>query len=104
MPTGLPDGFFPNKKISILVYYGRPWYGKFCHASQQFGVFCSYLSCGMTNAYILLLFGVFSPFWCIVPRKIWQPWMPNEHHLSSSSTESLFAVPSQSLDVEQSCT
>jgi hypothetical protein len=24
--------------------------------------------------YILWLFGIFSPFWYVVPRKIWQPW------------------------------
>jgi membrane protease YdiL (CAAX protease family) len=24
--------------------------------------------------YILWLFGLFFPFWYVVPRKIWQPW------------------------------
>jgi hypothetical protein len=23
---------------------------------------------------ILFLFGIFFPFWYVVPRKIWQPW------------------------------
>jgi hypothetical protein len=26
--------------------------------------------------YILWLFGIFSPFWYVVPRKIWQHWLP----------------------------
>jgi hypothetical protein len=28
----------------------------------------------MATWYILRSFGIFFPFWCVVPRKIWQPW------------------------------
>jgi hypothetical protein len=28
----------------------------------------------MAFGHILWSFGIFSPFWYIVPRKIWQPW------------------------------
>jgi hypothetical protein len=29
----------------------------------------------VTSWYILWLFGTFLPFWYVVPRKIWQPWL-----------------------------
>jgi hypothetical protein len=32
--------------------------------------------------YILRLFGIFFPFWYVVPRKIWQPWWQlASHHI-----------------------
>jgi hypothetical protein len=38
-----------------------------------FGIFCGYLIYFVVIWYILWLFGIFSPFWYDVPRKIWQP-------------------------------
>jgi hypothetical protein len=29
---------------------------------------------GFIILWIFWSFGIFFPFWCVVPRKIWQPW------------------------------
>jgi hypothetical protein len=31
--------------------------------------------------YILWLFGIFFPFWCVVTRKIWQPWSHSQEYV-----------------------
>jgi hypothetical protein len=38
------------------------------------GLFYGHLVYFTAIWYILLLFGIFSPFWYVVPRKIWQLW------------------------------
>jgi hypothetical protein len=57
---GLPDGSFSNPKSR---------FGWFWRVLQwNILVYCT------TISPILRLFGILSPFWSIVPRKIWQPW------------------------------
>jgi signal transduction histidine kinase len=61
----------------------------FWNTLWQFGVFCSYLVCGMVISYILLLLGLFSPILYITPRKIWQPFLlryPFPNFFFSSAT------------------
>jgi hypothetical protein len=52
------------------------------------GLFCSYVVYFVATWSILWLFGILLPFWYVVPRKIWQPWI--------ELTES-FAQPTGSL-------
>jgi hypothetical protein len=47
--SGLPDGFFSNKKSKFFSKFWRALDGKMCS------------------------FGTFFRFWYYVPRKIWQP-------------------------------
>jgi hypothetical protein len=56
-----------------------------------FGQFHGHLVHFMVLWYILWSFGIFSPFWCIVPRKIWQPWFGRETLLQKSETVSFIA-------------
>jgi hypothetical protein len=44
-----------------IVYFTATWY-----ILRTFGIFCGYLV-------------YFFPFWYVIPRKIWQPWL--EHKL-----------------------
>jgi hypothetical protein len=61
--------FIFKPKIPILgSCYGRYWYIIF-----PFGQISGYLVYFMALWYILWSFGIFSPFWYIVERKIWQP-------------------------------
>jgi hypothetical protein len=46
----------------VDIFYGHFVY--FC----PFGLFCGHL------VYLVCLFSIFSPFWYVVPRKIWQPY------------------------------
>jgi hypothetical protein len=39
-----------------------------------FGIFYGHLVYFVAVWYILWLFGMFYPFWYVVPRKIWQPF------------------------------
>jgi hypothetical protein len=41
--TGLPDGIFLRPKMSISVYFGRPWDEKFWCTSRPFGIFIAIL-------------------------------------------------------------
>jgi hypothetical protein len=53
---------------------------------EDVGIFYEHLVNFTANWYILWTFGIicgilvyiFSPFWCVVPRKIWQPWWGRE--------------------------
>jgi hypothetical protein len=73
--SGLPDGIFSKILIwadfggtcikwKTLVYFKVIW-------STMFAAFW----------YILWLFGIFFPFWYVVPRKIWQPCCSYVQHL-----------------------
>jgi hypothetical protein len=44
---------------------------------SQFGHFSGDLVYFRALMYILWSFGINSPFWYIVSRKIWQPWLPD---------------------------
>jgi hypothetical protein len=63
--SGLPDGIFaknPNLDIPIL---GRTLNGK-----------CWYILISILFIYVMAIWHIqwlFSPFWYVVPRKIWQP-------------------------------
>jgi hypothetical protein len=82
--TGLPDGSFSNQKSKfgkILeglamedagMFYGHlVYFTAFCHILLTFGIVCGNL------VYVF-------PFWCYVPRKIWQPspWKSTMSNLS----------------------
>jgi hypothetical protein len=75
---GLPDGlyiFIP--KIPILVYFSGLGMKNFWRASWQFGIFIAILVYSMAVWYFHCRFGIFFPFWSVVPSKIWQPgWFP----------------------------
>jgi hypothetical protein len=43
-----------------------------------FGIFCGHLVYFVTIWYISRAFGTFSPFWYVIPRKIWQPCFQTE--------------------------
>jgi hypothetical protein len=70
MPAGLPDGIFSNPKNNL---------GK-SRILWSFGLFHCHLEYFMTIWYIVWPFGIFCGhfgiFWYVVPRIIWQPWMP----------------------------
>jgi hypothetical protein len=75
-PPGLPDGTFSNKKCQFWVNFKGPcswrcWYflwplGLCNVTSILFGILCGFK----------MPFSIFSPFWYVVPRKIWQPCFP----------------------------
>jgi hypothetical protein len=75
-------------KIAIWVNFGASCNGSCWYISWTLGLFCGYSIYFMAIRYILWPFGIFyghwvylwfifvvyfSPFWNIVPRKIWQP-------------------------------
>jgi hypothetical protein len=73
--TGLPDGILTTQKTQfgeILDGFAIEDVGK-C-ILWPFGLFCGHLVYSVAIRYILWLFGTFSPFWSVVPRKIWQPF------------------------------
>jgi hypothetical protein len=67
----------------VGIFYGR--FGLFyCHLVYftavwsillPFGLFYCHLLYFVAICYILWLFGIIFPFWYVVPRKIWQPWL-----------------------------
>jgi hypothetical protein len=40
---------------------------------EDVGIFYGHLVYFVVILYILWLFGIFLPFWYVVPRKVWQP-------------------------------
>jgi hypothetical protein len=71
---GLPDGVYFQTKNPDLGKCLRAVQRKMSVYSvaiwsilQLFGIFSGHLV-------FFWLFGIFSPFWYVVPRKIWQPW------------------------------
>jgi hypothetical protein len=63
----------------ILVYFMLIWY-----ILLPFGTFCGHLVC-----FIYGLFGIFSPFWYVAPRKIWQPWC---HVRANTGVKTMFTL------------
>jgi hypothetical protein len=74
--AGLPDGIFQTKNFNsskfwrvlqwkILVYFMAILSILLPFGKRTYNV---------AILHILWLFGVFFPFWYVVPRKIWQPW------------------------------
>jgi hypothetical protein len=59
--------------MPIWVYFGGPLDGKFVCISWSFGIFIAILVKYVANLYFCGHFGIFFPFWFVVPRKIWQP-------------------------------
>jgi hypothetical protein len=53
-----------------LVYFTVIWY-----ISRPFGIFYGHLVYFTAIWYILSSFGRLIPFWYVLPRKIWQPWV-----------------------------
>jgi hypothetical protein len=58
---------------------------------EHVGIFYGYLVYFVFIWYILWLFGIFFPFWYVVPRKIWQPWY--EEGASSATFNGFLALP-----------
>jgi hypothetical protein len=73
LDTGLPDGLFSNQKSQFgVILVGL--------AIENLGIFYEHLVYFTAILTILWPFGIFcghlvnfSPFWYVVPRKIWQP-------------------------------
>jgi hypothetical protein len=64
--------FWKALEWEILVYFMHFW---------------NFLSCLLNCIavwYILWSFGIFLPFWYVVPRKIWQPWYSLHKHVAGS--------------------
>jgi hypothetical protein len=66
-------------KVSrVSIFQTKNFYlGKFLEglAMEVVGLFDGDLVYFTNIWYILWLFGIFFPFWYVVPRKIWQPWV-----------------------------
>jgi hypothetical protein len=58
--------YFQTKNNNL----GRFW----VDLQWPFGLFYGHLEYFVALWYILWLFGIFSQFWHVVPRKVWQPW------------------------------
>jgi hypothetical protein len=43
-------------------------------AIEDVGIYYGHLAYVTAICYVLWSFGAFTPFWYVVPRKIWQPW------------------------------
>jgi hypothetical protein len=63
---GCQMAYFQNEKSQFGQFLGGL-------AMEDVGIFNGHLVYFTAIWYILWLFGVFSPFWYVVPRKIWQP-------------------------------
>jgi hypothetical protein len=66
------------QKVPIWVYSGGPWKGNCWYVLWTFGIHMYvHIFTAMSKFFGLLVykwtFGIFSPFWNVVPRKIWQP-------------------------------
>jgi hypothetical protein len=63
------------------------------HILWQFGIFYEHWGFFMTIWYIFCSFGPFFRLWCLVPRKIWQPWIRScdtlSHKLQFPQTEKI---------------
>jgi hypothetical protein len=62
-------------KLPIWVNFIGSCNGSCCYILWPFGIFYGHLVYFVAIWCILLLFGIFFPFWYVVPRKIWQPWL-----------------------------
>jgi hypothetical protein len=60
--------------IPTCVYFWGPWNEICWYILWPFGILHDHLVYVMAIWYTLHSFGIFFPFWFIVPRKIWQPW------------------------------
>jgi cellobiose-specific phosphotransferase system component IIC len=47
---------------------------------ENLGIFYDHLVYFTAIENILWSFGIFSPVWYLVPRKIWQPWIRSQFH------------------------
>jgi hypothetical protein len=77
--AGMPNGIFLNQKSilskfwrvlesKMLVYFMAIWY----IFLLSFGIFYGHLVYFMVIWYTCWSFGIFFPFWYVLPRKIWQ--------------------------------
>jgi hypothetical protein len=64
LKSGLPDGIFSNQKSNPNL--GKFWKGL---AMKNVGLPIE------RPLSIVWPFGLFFPFWCVVSRKIWQPYL-----------------------------
>jgi hypothetical protein len=87
LPSGLPDNIFFRPKIAIWVNFGGSYNRKYLYILWTFAI-CMYFVdiCSILWTICILRgnlvyfphFGIFSPFWYIVPKKIWQLGLPSE--------------------------
>jgi hypothetical protein len=57
-----------GKFYGHFVYFTAIWY-----TLWPFGIICGH-------------FGIHFPFWCVAPRKIWQPCIQHQSHVSCEQT------------------
>jgi hypothetical protein len=70
---GWPFGIFCGWPFGIFCWWP---FGIFC--GWPFGIFCGLLVYFVVIWYILWSFEKLFPFWYVVPRKIWQPWLASQ--------------------------
>jgi hypothetical protein len=70
---GLPDGILSKQKNPIWVNFRGAWKGRFWCILWTFGLFYGHLGYFEAISYTFFWYTYFSPFWYVVPRKIWQP-------------------------------
>jgi hypothetical protein len=65
--------YFQTKLPPVLVNFWKAFEWKVLYLSWPFGILCGHLLDFKAICYILWTSVALSPFWYIVPRKIWQP-------------------------------
>jgi hypothetical protein len=70
----MPDGLFSNPKSQFgSILEGLAMENVGMHILCAFGILYGHWKYFIAIWYILWTFDIFSPFWYVVPRKIWQP-------------------------------
>jgi hypothetical protein len=69
--------YFQTKNHNLGKFWRGSCNGRHWYILSQFGHFSGDLVYFRALMYILWSFGINSPFWYIVSRKIWQPWLPD---------------------------
>jgi hypothetical protein len=76
-------GIFSNQNPNLGKFWmscnGRCWF-----ILWPFGQFSRHLLYFMAIWYALWSFAIFSPFWYVAPRKIWQPWSKSVQNLNNN--------------------
>jgi hypothetical protein len=70
IPVRVARWYIFKPKIPIWINFGGPFMAIWS-ILPPLGIVCGHL----------VYFGIFFPFWYVVPRKIWQPWFRSLHEL-----------------------
>jgi hypothetical protein len=65
--------YFSKQTSHFWVNFGGSCNGRCWSILRSFGIFCGHL------VHFMVIWFIFSPFWCVVPRKIWQPCLSNHN-------------------------